>query len=122
MSTNAIWFSANVRETSIDQAMDLPGYSHCGEQIQRTVSWYPFTETRRTVFFKARNLTEARRQIVRLQCDARDVARCAPEDPVLYVRRKAAIAKHVAMLETSAGDFSRFGKCVRVSRIGGGCR
>ena len=60
-------------EGQLSEAIELPGWSHCGESFTAGCSWYPFRTQFRKIFFKAKNRTVAVRQLGRLNLFIRDL-------------------------------------------------
>ncbi len=52
-------------ELNLDRALTLPGWSHWGQPFDVQVSWYPWKEAARTVYFYAKNRREALKQLDR---------------------------------------------------------
>lgn len=57
-------FAATIEASSLERAIDLPGWSHAGPEFERKVLWYPWTATFRVIFFRAKH----RRQAIK-DCD-----------------------------------------------------
>lgn len=89
------------------QAMDLPGYSHCGQASERHTTAYPFVEWQRTVYFKAQHRRQAAKQLNRVS-SARDLAEVLPPSPEEQVARKRKLASEICRRETFLGNYSRF--------------
>ena len=72
-------FSATVLtqspEFALDCAISLPGWSHADSEGWKkiSVSWYPFENYARKIYFKALNRTTAARQCARAGLQIRDL-------------------------------------------------
>lgn len=71
---NLLLFSVRISECCIDNAIALPGWSHAGASFKTRVSWYPFEEQFRTVFFFAKHRRQAAKQIEQFCGRARDLS------------------------------------------------
>lgn len=103
-------FTATILETGLESAIGgLPGWSHAGDVSKRATSFYPFEAWQVRIYFKARNRSEAARQIERLGfASPRDLVTWSPESPERIVQRKRELARKLCMEQTQRGDFSRF--------------
>lgn len=66
-------FSAHIQASQLESAISLPGWSHAGPEYQRKVLWYPWTETFRKIYFKAKHRTEAAKHCDRAGLLVRDM-------------------------------------------------
>lgn len=101
-------FQATVLESCLLSAMDIPGYSHCGQASKRHVSYYPFEADQRIVYFTAPHRTAAAKQLTRANCGGRDLAEFSRPSPESQVAAKRKLASEICKRETFLGDFSRF--------------
>lgn len=69
-------FTATIQDTEgqLAEAVELPGWSHCGPPFRSGCSWYPFVADFRKIFFQAKNRTVAAKQCGRLNLYIRDLA------------------------------------------------
>jgi len=68
------WFNATIEASQLEAAIDLPGWSHCGPEFNRTVLWYPWTAQFRRIYFKAQHRTQAAKHCDRAGLLIRDLS------------------------------------------------
>lgn len=66
-------FTARLMTMDIEAAINLKGWSHCGEVEKIRVSWYPFEEYTRKIYFHALHRRDAAKQCERLCLPIRDL-------------------------------------------------
>ena len=66
-------FTGTIEARSLERAIDLPGWSHAGPEVERPVLWYPWQATFRKIYFKAKHRREACKHIDRLGIMVRDL-------------------------------------------------
>ncbi len=71
-------FTCTIEENSLEKAIDLKGWSHCGPQERRSVSWYPFEGYFRRIWFTAKHRTAACMELDRLGLLVRDLSDGTP--------------------------------------------
>ncbi len=70
---NLLLFKVSISEQRLESAIDLPGFSHAGESVNVRVSWYPFEEQFRKVYFFAKHRRQAAKHLERFCGQARDL-------------------------------------------------
>lgn len=62
-------------ESALASAIEMPGWSHTAEDDWKKipVSWYPFENLSRRIFFRAANRTAAVKQVSRAGLNVRDL-------------------------------------------------
>ena len=66
-------FTARLMTMDIETVINLPGWSHCGPVEKIRVSWYPFEEYTRKIYFHAESRTKAAKACERLCLPIRDL-------------------------------------------------
>lgn len=67
-------FTATIQDTSLEKAIDLPGWSHASQPFRKRVLWYPWEADFRTIYFRAKNRREACKQLDHLNLLVRDLS------------------------------------------------
>ena len=77
------WFEATIEANSLESAMNLPGWSHCGPPFERQVMWYPWKATFRKIYFKSKHRRQAAKDLDKVGVLGRDLSEGRPIKSIL---------------------------------------